>query len=800
MFTNFKELFKTAVGYDPFPYQEELIRSEKIPLIIEVPTGAGKTAAAVLSWVWRRFFAPEAVRQNTPTRLIYCLPMRVLVEQTVNCIKDWLQKLGIEDKVHLAMLMGGDVDTSWVTSPEKEAVIVGTQDMLLSRALNRGYSSSIYRWAMEFGIINNDSLWVIDEVQLMGSGLRTTSQLQAFREMMGTTGSSATVWMSATFNKNWLETVDYKIDPDNCHMIKLSPDDKNNSEIHKRIFASKILAPAESSMPKDPPAAKTLAAEILNHHVPQTRTIVILNTVRRAKELYQAFKKMKESGGVDIILLHSQFRPGDREKALKEALKDPSQEGTIVISTQVIEAGVDVSSKTMFTEIAPIPSLVQRFGRCNRRGEYEEAKVFWIDGFDADKAYAKSASPYNPEDLVKAKEVLLKLDNVRPESLKSLGMDVDIESGLVLRKKDILELFDTTPDLTGFQVDISRFIRETDDFNVNVFWRALGDSNNPNSPEQPLPQREEICSAPVKDAADLISKNAKDKPLFWKWDYIEGEWANVTDKSEIIPGAVFLMNSDDGRYSVETGWDPKEKSKVEPVETAAPAENKFTGKIYNADSEAEQQWMTIAEHTDMVVSELNDILAEINIPQDVKDSLLTAARWHDAGKAHPVFQSTMRKGNGSDAPSHLLAKCPHKNLRHDRKGFRHELASALLALQHGKDDLSAYLAAAHHGKVRLLIRALPDEKPDPNYPERRFARGIFDGEEIPAGSYQEIDLGGGEKIPKTKIDLTYMDLGETNGKPSWAYRMTKLRDLHGPFKLAYFENLIRSADIRASSK
>jgi hypothetical protein len=54
--------------------------------------------------------------------------------------------------------------------------------MLLSRALNRGYGMSRYRWPMHFGLLNNDCLWVFDEIQLMGSGLATPAQLEAFRK------------------------------------------------------------------------------------------------------------------------------------------------------------------------------------------------------------------------------------------------------------------------------------------------------------------------------------------------------------------------------------------------------------------------------------------------------------------------------------------------------------------------------------------------------------------------------------------------------------------------------------------
>ena len=79
--------------------------------------------------------------------------------------------------------MGGEDAGSWDLFAEKDAILIGTQDMLLSRALNRGYGMSRYRWPMHFGLLNSDCLWVIDEVQLMGCGLATTTQLQGFRQL-----------------------------------------------------------------------------------------------------------------------------------------------------------------------------------------------------------------------------------------------------------------------------------------------------------------------------------------------------------------------------------------------------------------------------------------------------------------------------------------------------------------------------------------------------------------------------------------------------------------------------------------
>jgi hypothetical protein len=75
--------------------------------------------------------------------------------------------------------MGGADDGEWDQHPERDAILIGTQDMLLSRVLNRGYGMSRYRWPVHFGLLSNDCLWVMDEVQNMGSGLVTTAQLAA---------------------------------------------------------------------------------------------------------------------------------------------------------------------------------------------------------------------------------------------------------------------------------------------------------------------------------------------------------------------------------------------------------------------------------------------------------------------------------------------------------------------------------------------------------------------------------------------------------------------------------------------
>jgi len=805
----FDTFFKIATGHTPYPFQRNLALSETLPDVINIPTGMGKTDAIILGWLWkRRFDLRDEVRLRTPRRLVYCLPMRVLVEQTRDKTKLWLDRLGIlaaapgDDsavtgfaesrtgdgkRVAVTVLMGGEDRDWWDIYPERDAIIIGTQDMLISRALNRGYGMRRYRWPTHFGLLNNDCLWVMDEVQLMGRGLATTTQLQAFRRRLGTMDPlpAQSIWMSATLEERWLGTVDFEPETQITLALNLGQDDRNEPGIQSRIQARKVLRRAE----KDETDLKGLADEILGTHQGGTRTLVIMNTVRRAADLYRAISNKHPDAR--IVLIHSRFRPSDRQEVVNDLLESPGPKGTIIVSTQVVEAGVDISAKVLFTELAPWPSLVQRFGRCNRSGEYEDARVYWIDIPTENKG---SALPYTPEELAKARQVLLGLEgqSVGPDQLPDVQQEVVHEH--VIRQKDLVELFDTTPDLAGTDLDISRFIRDADDTDVQVFWRDLPEEG-PND-EEPQPHRDELCAVPVSEIRDLIRKG--EAALIW--DALDGQWRRVRYE-QIYPGITLMLLARNGHYTRSEGWNIRSKEVVPVIQH----ELELVDATYSSNETAVDSWMSIAEHTDLVCNEIASILDELDLDGRWRRHLLEAARWHDAGKAHRSFQALLKRDALEKFDNPPAAKAPRDawhgrlpaNLELDderRRYFRHELASGIAALQNGKDNLTAYLTAAHHGKVRASIRSMPDERRPPDQ-TIRFARGVWDGDVIP-----ETDLGGGVTLPRTVIDLSLMELGHGANGASWTARVLELRDRPdlGPFQLSFMEALMKAADERAS--
>ena len=777
---DFKSFFAEALGSaassapSPYPYQERLANCPIASRGLRVATGAGKTAAAMLSWLYRL----QRREPDAPTRLVFCLPMRVLVEQTERLARTWTARVAPD--VQVATLMGGDVDDSWELQPDRPWVLVGTQDMLLSRALNRGYAMSRHRWPVHFGLLNSDCYWVFDEVQLMGDGLATSTQLDGLRASLGVFGACPTLWMSATMDSAMLESVSARRDLD---LITLDQADLERDSLRRGIAAVKRVARADEACWRPAGLAQFLA----ERHRPGMQTVAIVNRVDRARETFEAFRKLAPQ--IPSVLMHSRFRPAERRSwkgVLEGNLPDA---GRVVISTQVLEAGVDITSAVMVTDIAPWPSLVQRFGRCNRAGELGDTggDIFWVDrpmtskqkADDGDEISEETARPYDAEELRIAEGRIADVQSASPVDLPKF--ETLYRPNHVLRRRDVIDLFDTTADLSGYDVDVSRFIRDEKDRDVQVAWRDA----RPLSKDE-APAREELCAAPVGEVLELI-KREKGKGEIVAWSYLEERWTQAESRT-LRPGMVLVATTGWGRYDIERGWDKASEKAVTPVSAT----------MLSEDGSGGDRWsflkyrQGLSAHSREVVRKMEGLLDSIQrfMPGvgEFRDDLLESALYHDWGKAHPVFQKTVNPGGGP-----ALAKTTGSG-RHERPHFRHELASALAMLQTGAADLAVYLAAAHHGKVRLSIRSMPGESRPPRR-EAKFARGIHDGDVLPTTRLDGIET------PEVSLDLEPMLLGlSAQGSPSWVDRMTGLRDSVGLFRLAYLEALIVAADCQASAE
>lgn len=721
----FEEIFREATGWSqPRGWQVELAGTSPCSRLIRIPTGFGKTAGAALAWLWNRVHQKD---DSWPRRLAWCLPMRVLVEQTQHEVQAALERLGLlwngkdehTDKVGVHLLMGGADSGDWHLYPEDSAVLIGTLDMLLSRSMNRGYGAARARWPMDFGLLNHDCLWVMDEVQLMDVGLATSGQIQAFREQDQVANNnphrSYTWWMSATLQRTWLEK-----SPETLSLAAALPQTEIQLSARLGHLWDDVTKPVRIEAVND---ATDIAQITVRAHLDFGRgkdgpTLVVVNTVRDALAVHDALAKEKDLQGTDLRLVHSRFRPHERA-GWREAFlsRDARLPGTdrIIVATQVVEAGVDLSATVLVTSLAPWASLVQRFGRAARWGGSAQIIV-------ADQAHQddKSAAPYTTGELDAAREALGYLADVAPIHLEAfeethpeiLPVLYPYTPKHLLLRHELDELFDTTPDLSGADVDISRFIRSGDERDLQVFWHDVPKDD----PDRKLrAAREALCAVPFLRARDWLcgkeTKTAKAPRLkkdmhAWVWEWLDGEWRRA-ERRDLYPGQTLLVAADCGGYDIKIGWAPDSKHHVPPVSDPeiSPGELADSSQddepLSSLPRDRRDAWQTIAVHG-LSVGKLAFNIASVLLP-DKAWLLNLAGRWHDAGKAHEAFQNSIA---GNERPDRRdLAKAPDyawlakpklypDNQGQRRGGFRHELVSTLAlfaVLQRQRPDHPALL-------------------------------------------------------------------------------------------------------------
>jgi CRISPR-associated endonuclease/helicase Cas3 len=896
---DFVAFFRDATGFQR-PYRWQIrIAVEGLPEILPVPTGLGKTEGSVLAWAWRRF----AHKADEPLHLIYCLPMRSLVRQTIERLRSYFAKLKewnelIDISVH--QLIGGDADETWAAAPDRPWVLVGTQDMLLSRALNRGYGMSRFDWPVHFGLLNQDCHWIVDEAQLMGPGLWTTAQLDWMRrKRFPGLKPCRTTWMSATMGAQFLQTTDRK--KDGCNAVEpFDPDLENDSHeaLKLRRAALRCVELHQPAIGKNAnPLTKQIASAALAAHLPGSLTLIVCNTVKTAQTVFQQLGV----GGAPKILLTSRFRVGDRREAEEilqafESHRSASptgriegDDGLICVSTQVVEAGLDVSAHRLWTEHAPWPSLVQRLGRLNRDGKDNEARALvWKITPEKKRRHEGEdwIGPYREAALDQASSLLkvfapLSEQKTAVEALSELQAQMPEEYAKALaippepcpRALYVHSLFSTEPDLHGGFTDVSRFVRNADpDADVIVFWRDWQGGAPPADDAlegPPLDLNAEACPVALWRFQEFLgTAHAR----AWLWNDGAERWEPVSFQN-LKPGMTVMLRGNVGGYSRALGWTGATSDRLNDLPSAG------RGRVLRDDWRAEAgYWSSLVSHLADARGEAERLCDALALQAPIRTAVVEAAGLHDLGKAHPDWRGAIPEGSPIDCE--VLAKFPKvlrvEVLRQDadgmrtavgsklatgsaladedvnegklvrlrwalarplgrttleeiralsgvrwaahkafRPGLRHEAASALamwrqytVANVTPYPALAVYLAAAHHGKVRTVLKAILREGGDVFGVNQTPETLQFDGQDWPMDFSVAFDGSDGE----------WADNGFTVNGPGWTGIVADLlgpwrgeadaawtgavprNEPHalGPFALAWLEALVRVADWRAS--
>lgn len=341
----------------------ELLLADRKSVILQAPTGAGKTHAALLPYL-------NAVEHNRdfPRKCIYSVPMRVLANQFVGAYKDAVKRADREEYIKVSIQTGEQPEDSEFAKD----LIFATIDQTLSSFLIAPYSLSRRKANLNAGAVASAYL-VFDEFHLFdpASTLPTTlAMLHMLRDV------TPFVLMTATFSQTMLEELAHKL-----NAVVVPGNEAERSELLKLETQQKTRRYHVANVPLS-------AQAVLDKHC--GRSLAICNTVGRAMQLYDELRRLAQPH-INVILLHSRFLPahrGKKEDLLRQQFGRGAEGGDyIVVATQAIEVGVDITSTVLHTELAPANAIIQRAGRCARYKD-DEGDVY---------IYERSVAPTGEE-------------------------------------------------------------------------------------------------------------------------------------------------------------------------------------------------------------------------------------------------------------------------------------------------------------------------------------------------------------------------------------------------------------------
>jgi len=357
---------------------ESSTRTAKSLYVISI-AGEGKTEAALL-WTLNNL-------KNKHTKIIYTMPTQVTSNAMYKRLKNYFgdDSVGIVHGASSLVLeeeYGDDKERIWkekvINKTFSKSVTVSTLDSFILSFFN------VHKWPLSQLNLEN-CLLIIDEIhsydwQMLGAIKRILSELEA--------RDCKVVIMSATFPKTF--------------------ENRLLEDIHYNHITQKdLFQPKPSVIKLEDENISNKVNHILDYFNQNKKILIVANTVEKSKELYKILKNSgkfktsdKNEENSNLLLYHSQFIKKDRKTKENEIEKKDEwkNKGLVFIATQIIEISLDINFEILFTELAPIDSLVQRMGRINRRKDSKNTgKVFVQMEIDSRNENGKWSYPYRKE-------------------------------------------------------------------------------------------------------------------------------------------------------------------------------------------------------------------------------------------------------------------------------------------------------------------------------------------------------------------------------------------------------------------
>jgi CRISPR-associated endonuclease/helicase Cas3 len=302
---------------------------------LTVPTGGGKTLSSMA-------FALEHAIQHNKKRIIYAIPYTSIIEQTASIFKEIF---GEDNVIEHHSNTDPECETaqSKLASENWDAPITITTNVQLFESLFAARSSRCRK-------LHNiaESVIILDEAQMLPPGMLTPilNVIHGLSSIFGVSFVLSTATQPA-LNRSALL-------PEGLENVReIIP---NSSDLYRQLKRVDIVMPSNTQSVE---TYESIASSLCSHE----QVLCIVNTRRDAWEIY----KCMPAGTLHLSALMCGYHRSQIIATIKELLKNG--EPIRVVSTQVVEAGVDIDFPVVYRAMAGLDSIAQAAGRCNREGK-----------------------------------------------------------------------------------------------------------------------------------------------------------------------------------------------------------------------------------------------------------------------------------------------------------------------------------------------------------------------------------------------------------------------------------------------
>lgn len=386
-----REAFRQSVLQKINTLSDEEIKNTGI-YTITAPTGIGKTLTAVQTALLLSNRLND-IHHYEP-RIITAIPFINIIEQT----KEDYQKLFGEEAVlihHRFALKEDkkdeekDINKDFLNLEAWNSEVILTTFVQLFHSILTGKNRLLKKFNKFVG-----SIVILDEIQsvpekyfpLVGWLLNEMANYYGTKFILMTATKPKIIEFANKLSENKTE----------IKAIELFEDHQKYFTIQKRTQLIPIL--------EDKFTTDDLINFVKEKYPGDGSMLIVVNTIRRSLEVFEALNKQYENSDVEILYLSTNIIPLSRKKVIqkaKELLEPKNKKNMIMVSTQTIEAGVDLDFDMGIRDLAPVASIIQTAGRINREGKKEEHRPLYIVNVedDCEKVYSMSKT-YNSRNML----------------------------------------------------------------------------------------------------------------------------------------------------------------------------------------------------------------------------------------------------------------------------------------------------------------------------------------------------------------------------------------------------------------